>query len=103
VKFFTVFEGERFIEFALLMFSGGGARTTLDLGNDDDGCFLGTGSPAWYKTPELGFSRRPGFGVTSNGEACGTLSSNLDIVGPRNCGCEGYLDAGEGILGGVIS
>jgi hypothetical protein len=101
--FFTGLEVERFVEFAVLMFSGGEARPILDLGSDDGGCFLGTSSPAWYKTPELGFSRCLGLGVTSNGEACGTLSWNLDIVGPGNCGCGGCFGAGDGILGGVIS
>jgi hypothetical protein len=101
--FFAEPEVEPFTALAVLMFSGGGARTTLDLGNDDCGCLLGTGSPASYKTPEIGFSRRLGFGVTSNGEACGTISSNLGIVDPGNCGCGEYSDAGDGILGGMTS
>ena len=64
----------------------GGGRMTLDFGNEDGGCLLDTVSPALYKTPEIGCSRCLGFGVTSRGEACGTASSNLGFLDPKDCG-----------------
>jgi len=80
------------------------SATCLAFGIGVDGsCCSEIVSPASYNMPELGCSRRAGFGDTNNGGACGTIPSNLGIFDPKFCGCGEYSDVGEGVRGGTSS